>query len=118
MYLKITTLMIFIAILTGCAILNEKVEVKGIVHLSDNPSSGHQGVTITNGFATTTSNSDGSFSLVGKINGDTKFELSIYKTGYSTQTKEVTIPYMDKDEGTNSKYDEVIDVGTIVLTKL
>ena len=112
---------ILCVLLSGCAfILEEEVEVKGQVRLSDNPVVGHGGVTVTNGYTSTVSDAGGIFSLRGHILEETHFTLELTKDGYEPGRVTVDIPYQDDDENSTSSSDfsEVVDVGTVTLRKL
>ena len=105
----------------GCSwSLSADVEIVGKVILSDNPTSGHGGVEVSNGYVSTTSDIEGSFVLEEQILASRTFYITFTKSGYiDLYQHEVTTGYPSSDNSTNSEEGpHIVDIGTITLTKI
>ena len=116
---QLLILLLYIALyFDGCANLLrvDDVAIVGRVKLSDNPSSGYGGITVSTENESTTTDREGKFRIEGSIFANVTIIVYFEKSGYATKHVEID----DGDfEFFSEKYPPYIcDLGDIILTKI
>jgi YVTN family beta-propeller protein len=97
-------------LLTACGdLLSTTVTFTGRVRLPDNPPEGCGGVAVSTGAIMTLTDSNGSFSISGKVVYDAHVTITFSKVGYTDRTLQ---RYVEPGGG-----DRTIDLGVVVVRK-
>ena len=115
-FLSYLTIFLLIVNIAGCAIILYEYPgvIIGRVRLSDNPSSGHGGVTVKTDTESTKTSNNGEFSLEGSIVRKGTIVLYFEKSGYKTESKELEFDDFEYSEEENTS---ICDLGEIVLNR-
>ena len=113
-YIFLLIILAMILNLFNCAgLLIDEASIKGKVKLSDNPSYGHGGVLVSCGRIITTTDSDGSFELIGDVLDEITLDVKFQKSHYIEKIIKVDVPYPAESDKGNID----VDVGTVILER-